>query len=124
LNENGLRPDVNSLDVLISLADLYIENGLMDEAKELLKTAIKENKEEIKPYSKLSKVYIDQGEEDEAVKILKSALEIRPESKEIRGLLKSLKIEEEKEVTKKKKEITKVELGGSLNEVLNFPLRI
>jgi len=124
LNEDGLRPDVNSLDVLISLADLYIENGLIDEAKELLKTAIKENKEEIKPYSKLSKIYIDQGEEEAAVEILKSAMEISPENKEIKGLLKSMKIEEEKEDTKKKKDITKVELGGSLNEVLENLLKI
>ncbi len=124
MNEDGLRPDVNSLDVLISLADLYIENGLIDEAKELLKTAIKENKEEIKPYSKLSKIYIDQGEEEAAVEILKSAMEISPENKEIKGLLKSMKIEEEKEDTKKKKDITKVELGGSLNEVLENLLKI
>ena len=77
MNEKGLRPDINSLDVLISLADLYVENGLIDEAKDLLKTAIEENKEEIKPYSMLSKIYINQGEEKEATEVLKSAMKIR-----------------------------------------------
>jgi len=123
LNEKGLRPDVNSLDVLISLADLYVENGLMDEAKELLKTAIKENKDEIKPYSILGKIYISQGEEKEAFEILKSAMEINPENKEIRKLLESLGLEEEV-VTKEKKKTTKHELGDSLNEVLKNLLKI
>ena len=134
MSEEGLRSDVNSLDVLISLAHLYIENGLIDEAKELLKTAIRENKEEIKPYSMLSKIYIDQGEENEAVKLLKTAIEINPENKEIKKMLNSLKIEEEKEKKeekkkkkedlKKKDKITKVKLGDSLNEVLEGLLKI
>lgn len=117
MSEKGLRPDVNSLDVLISLANLYVENGLMVEAKELLKTAIKENKDQIKPYSILAKIYINQGEEEKAFEVLKSAMEISPENKEIKKLLESLKLEEEV-VTKEKKKTIKHELGGSLSEVL------
>jgi predicted regulator of Ras-like GTPase activity (Roadblock/LC7/MglB family) len=124
LSEKGLRPDVNSLDVLISLADLYVENGLINEAKELLKTAIKENKEEIKPYSLLSKIYINQGEEDEAAGILKSAMEISPENKEIKKLLESLEIEEVKKVAREKKKKTKVELGDSLKGILGNLLKV
>ncbi len=127
MNEKGLRPDVNSLDVLISLADLYVENGLVDEAKDLLKTAIKENKGEIKPYSMLSKIYISEGEEERAAEILKSAIKISPEDKEINKLLKSLKLEVKKEETKKivkDKKKTKLELGGSLSEVLNNLLKV
>ena len=123
MSEKGLRPDVNSLDVLISLADLYVENGLMDEAKELLKTAIKENKDQIKPYSILAKIYISQGEEKKAFEILKSAEEISPESKEIKKLLESLKLEN-RVVTKEKKKTTKHELGDSLNEVLENLIEI
>jgi predicted regulator of Ras-like GTPase activity (Roadblock/LC7/MglB family) len=128
LNEKGLRPDVNSLDVLISLADLYVENGLIDEAKDLLKTAIKENKGEIKPYSMLSKIYISQGEEKEAAITLKDAMKISPENKEIKQLLESLKIEEGKEVIKeeikKEKKLTKLKLGNSLGEILNNLLKV
>jgi len=123
LNEKGLRPDINSLDVLISLADLYVENGLIDEAKDLLKTAIEENKEEIKPYSMLSKIYIDQGEEKEAAEVLKSAMKINPEDKEINKLLKSLKLEKDVD-TKEKKKKPRSELGDSLDEVLNNLLRV
>lgn len=124
MNEEGLRPDVNSLDVLISLADLYVENGLIDEAKELLKTAIKENKEKIKPYSILSKIYISQGEEKEAFEVLKSAVKISPENKEIKQLLESLKLREEKEYKTEKVKKTKVELGESLNELLENLLKV
>ncbi len=118
MNEKGLRPDINSLDVLISLADLYVENGLIDEAKDLLKTAIEENKEEIKPYSMLSKIYINQGEEKEAAEVLKSAMKINPEDKEINKLLKSLKLEKDVD-TKEKKKKSRSKLGDSLDEVLN-----
>jgi predicted regulator of Ras-like GTPase activity (Roadblock/LC7/MglB family) len=121
LNEKGLRPDVNSLDVLISLADLYVENGLINEAKDLLKTAIEENKEEIKPYSILSKIYINQGEEREAAEVLKNAMKINPEDKEIKKLLKSLKLEKKEEKEKKK---PASRLGDSLNEVLNNLLKV
>jgi predicted regulator of Ras-like GTPase activity (Roadblock/LC7/MglB family) len=123
LNEKGLRPDINSLDVLISLADLYVENGLIDEAKDLLKTAIEENKEEIKPYSMLSKIYINQGEEKEAAEVLKSAMKINPEDKEINKLLKSLKLEKDVD-TKEKKKKPRSELGDSLDEVLNNLLQV
>ena len=124
MNEEGLRPDVNSLDVLISLADPYVENGLIDEAKELLKTAIKENKGKIKPYSILSKIYISQGEEKEAFEVLKSAMKINPENKEIKQLLESLKLGEEKEYKTEKVKKTKVELGGSLNDLLENLLKV
>ncbi|MEJ2568400.1 MAG: roadblock/LC7 domain-containing protein [candidate division WOR-3 bacterium] len=123
MNEKGLRPDVNSLDVLISLADLYVENGLIDEAKDLLKTAIEENKEEIKPYSILSKIYIDQGEESEAAEVLKNAMKINPEDKEIKKLLKSLDLEKDVD-TKEKKKKPRSKLGDSLNEVLNNLLQV
>jgi predicted regulator of Ras-like GTPase activity (Roadblock/LC7/MglB family) len=128
LNEKGLRPDVNSLDVLISLANLYVENGLIDEAKDLLNTAIKENKGEVKPYSILSKIYINEGEEEKAAEILKNAIKISPEDKEINKLLKSLKLEVKKEETRKvvkdKKKKPKLELGGSLSYVLNNLIKI
>lgn len=112
MSEEGLRPDVNSLDVLISLADLYVENGLIDEAKDLLKTAIKENEEIIEPYRSLGKIYISQGEEKEAAEVLREALKINPDNEEIKQLLGSLEIEEEEE----KPELV---LGDSLEEVLN-----
>ena len=123
MNEKGLRPDINSLDVLISLADLYVENGLIDEAKDLLKTAIEENKEEIKPYSMLSKIYIDQGEEQEAAEVLKSAMKINPEDKEINKLLKSLKSGKVVD-TKEKEKKPRSKLGDSLDEVLNNLLQV
>jgi len=109
LSEEGLRPDVNSLDVLISLADLYVENGLFEEAKDLLRTAIKENSEIIKPYSKLSKIYISQGEEEEAFLILKEALLINPEDEEINQLIGSLKTVKPSMPEEKKEEIKETE---------------
>ncbi len=132
MNEEGLQPDVNSLDVLISLADLYVENGLFDEAKDLLKTAIKESGEVAKPYLSLSKIYISQGEEREAAEILRRALEIEPENVEIKQLLGSLKIEKEekvkikekaKEETKEKKPV-KMKSSDSLSGILNNLLKI
>jgi predicted regulator of Ras-like GTPase activity (Roadblock/LC7/MglB family) len=142
LNEEGLRSDVNSLDVLISLADLYVENGLFEEAKDLLKTAIKENRGIVKPYSKLGKIYISQGEEDEAYLVLKEALEISPEDKEINELIGSLKTvkestapreegmkkeektEEKKSETIEKLHIIKFKPAKSPGEILKELLKI
>jgi predicted regulator of Ras-like GTPase activity (Roadblock/LC7/MglB family) len=137
LNEEGLQPDVNSLDVLISLADLYVENGLFDEAKDLLITAIKENSEIVKPYFSLSKIYISQGEEKQAAETLKRALKIEPENVEIKHLLDSLKIEKEEKkeekikeekvtIKEKAKEETpvKVKSGDSLGEILKNMLKV
>ncbi|MEO0292872.1 MAG: tetratricopeptide repeat protein [candidate division WOR-3 bacterium] len=121
MNKEGLRPDLNSLDVLISLADLYVENGLLEEAKDLLKTAIEENNEAIKPYISLSKIYISQGKKKEAIEILKRAFKIDSENKEIKELLNSLKEETIKEVKEAKKEkAPKPKIGGeSLTEILD-----
>jgi predicted regulator of Ras-like GTPase activity (Roadblock/LC7/MglB family) len=136
LNEEGLQPDVNSLDVLISLADLYVENGLFDEAKDLLKTAIKESGEVVKPYLSLSKIHISQGEKREADEILRRALKIEPENVEIKKLLDGLKIgKEEKREEKVKEEVkikektkeekpVKIKSGDSLGEILNSLLKI
>ncbi len=146
MNEEGLRPDVNSLDVLISLADLYIENGLFDEAKELLKTAIKENSESTKPYCKLGKIYISQGQDNEAFAILKEAIEISPEDKEVNELLNSLEMAEgkvvreskklaeikesdkteeiKKEELKKVEKTVKLEAGKSLSDILKDLLKV
>lgn len=146
MNEEGLRPDVNSLDVLISLADLYIENGLFDEAKELLKTAIKENSESIKPYCKLGKVYISQGENNEAFAVLKEAIKVSPEDKEANELLNSLEMGEGKvargskkiakmkeldetkklkrEKLKKVEKTVKIEAGKSLSDILKDLLKV
>jgi predicted regulator of Ras-like GTPase activity (Roadblock/LC7/MglB family) len=115
LSEEGLRPDVNSLDVLISLADLYVENGLFEEAKDLLRTAIKENPGIVKPYSKLSKIYINQGEENEAFLILKEALEVSPEDEEVNRLIGSLKTAGPKEI-EKEEEIKKTEKAAKEKE--------
>jgi predicted regulator of Ras-like GTPase activity (Roadblock/LC7/MglB family) len=131
LIEEGLKPDVNSLDVLISLADLYVENGLFDEAKDLLKTAIRENSEVIKPYLSLSKIYMKLGEEKEASEILKKALLIAPENKELKQLLASLKVvtreEKGEKVTGKKVKTEKKEklkTVDSLDEIMNKLLKI
>lgn len=143
MNEEGLRPDVNSLDVLISLADLYIENGLFEEAKDLLRTSIKENPEMVKPYLKLSKIFISQGEEAEAFLILKEALLISPEDEEINRLIGSLKTiksstpEEEKEIkkvektvkekkseTKKEKPVSAPKVVKSSGQILKSLLKI
>jgi len=124
LNEKGLRPDVNSLDVLISLADLYVENGLVEEAKDLLKTAIEENKEEIKPYTLLSKIYITQGDKKKAAEILKNAMRISPEDKEIKQQLKSLKPDEKEEAKETKTKKPGTGLGDSLDEVLSNLLKV
>ncbi len=124
MNEKGLRPDINSLDVLISLADLYVENGLVEEAKDLLKTAIEENKEEIKPYTLLSKIFITQGDKKKAADVLKNAMKISPEDKEIKQLLKSLKIDEKEEVKETKTKKPATGLGDSLDKVLSNLLKV
>ena len=141
MSEEGLRPDVNSLDVLISLADLYVENGLFEEAKDLLRTAIKENPETVKPYSKLSKIFISQGEEDEAFLILKEAQLIDPEDAEINRLIGSLKtvkssipekeakktekvVKEKKIETKKEKPVITTQDVKSPGQILKSLLKI
>jgi predicted regulator of Ras-like GTPase activity (Roadblock/LC7/MglB family) len=85
---------------------------------------------------------MDQGEKGEAAKILKTAIEISPENKEIKNILKSLKVEEvgeeekiakekketddkgEKIVTEKREKITATHLGDSLSEILEGLLKI
>lgn len=102
--QEGLQSDANSLDVLMSLADLYMKNGLVDEAKGLLKTAIEQNKNAVEPYSRLCKIYLKEGNRDKALKILRDALKIEPENETLNKLLKSIEEEKEKEYKREEKE--------------------
>lgn len=98
MNEEGLKPDSESIDVLLSLADLYLKNNLFDEAEDLLKTAIEDNREVVQPYITLAKLYVDKDEKDRALEVLKKAEKIAPENEDVKGLLESLEVETEKSV--------------------------
>lgn len=107
MNHDGLKSDSNSVDVLISLADLYIENGLKNEAKKLLQSAIKENSEIKETYIKLSSLYLEENERNKAIKLLEKGLNFVSDDKEILEMLESIRGEKGKkeEVEKKEKAI-------------------
>lgn len=112
--QDGLQSDANSLDVLLSLADLYVQNGLIEEAKALLKTAIEQNKDAVDPYCSLGKIYLKEGNRGRAIKILKQAEMIDPENKIIQDLLQATGKEE---VVEELKVVERVEKKGELEEV-------
>ncbi len=105
--QDGLKSDANSLGVIMSLADIYVKNGLVDEAKGLLKTAIEQNKNEVEPYRRLCKIYLNEGNRDKALKILTEALGIEPENVTLKKMLKS--IEEEGKLKEYKGEEEEIE---------------
>ncbi len=122
----GLQSDSNSLDVLLSLADLYVQNGLIEEAKGLLKTAIEKNKNVAEPYLNLGKIYLKEGNRQRAIKILKQAEKIEPENKTLQELLSSIVVEETEEI-EGVEELAKVEeapLKDSLKRELNKLLKM
>lgn len=121
--QDGLQSDANSLDVLMSLADLYMKNGLVDEAKGLLKTAIEQNKNVVEPYSKLCKIYIKEDNRDKALKVLRDALVIEPENETLKELLKSIEEEEkEKEYKREEKEKSEEIIEKEIEAKKDIPL--
>ena len=92
MSQDELQSDSNSLDVLLSLADLYVQNGLVKEAKGLLKTAIEQNRDAVEPYLSLSKIYLEEGDRQKAIEILKKAEDINPENQNIVELLWSIDV--------------------------------
>jgi len=81
LDENGLKNAPGSLAVLTSLADLYLQSGLVDQAVELLKSAIENNPSYIPAYQKLIESYLLKGNINMAKSHLSKALRIDPENK-------------------------------------------
>jgi predicted regulator of Ras-like GTPase activity (Roadblock/LC7/MglB family) len=121
--QDGLQSDAKSLDVLMSLADLYVKNGLVGEAKGLLKTAIEQNKNAVEPYSRLCKIYLKEGNKDKALKVLRDALIIEPENETLNNLLNSIEEEkEEKEYKKEKKEKSEEIIEKEIKAKKEMPL--
>jgi len=81
LDEDGLKSAPGSLAVLTSLADLYLQSGLVDQAVELLKSAIENNPSYIPAYQKLIESYLLKGDINMAKSHLSKALRIDPENK-------------------------------------------
>jgi len=109
MSQDELQSDSNSLDVLLSLADLYVQNGLVKEAKGLLKTAIEQNRDAVEPYLSLSKIYLEEGNRQKAIEILKKAEDINPENQNIMELLWSIKVVGEAEEVPEAEEAPLVE---------------
>jgi len=81
LDEDGLKSAPGSLAVLTSLADLYLQSGLIDQAVELLKSAIENNPSYIPAYQKLIESYLLKGDINMAKSHLSKALRIDPKNK-------------------------------------------
>ena len=81
MDEDGLKSAPGSLAVLTSLADLYLQSGLVDQAVELLKSAMENNPSYIPAYQKLIESYLLKGDINMAKSHLNKALRIDPENK-------------------------------------------
>ncbi|MCK4420816.1 hypothetical protein KAW48_03380 [candidate division WOR-3 bacterium] len=114
MNQDGLRSDASSVEVLISLADLYIENGLIKEAKGLLETAIKQNKGVIEPYLQLGSIYIEEGNTDMALEVLSKAERIDPRNKNLQNMFESIGVKKEEEETVSLDDLLKREMDTLL----------
>jgi len=119
MTQDGLQSDASSLDVLISLADLYVQNGLIEEAKGLLETAIEQNRNIAEPYFSLGKIYSEEGNREKAVLLLREAEKIDPKNQSIKELLSSIGEEEGLE-----KAVEEIPLKGALRRELDKILKI
>ncbi len=84
--DEKLKSSPKSVDMIIMLADFYIQNNLIDQAIEVLNSILGETKEYIKVYIKLIEAYLMKGDEDNAKKILEKGKRIDPENQEIKEL--------------------------------------
>lgn len=89
--DEKLKSSPKSVDMIIMLADFYIQNNLIDQAIEVLNSIAGETKEYIKVYVKLIEAYLIKGNEDNAVKVLEKAKKIDPENQELNELENKLK---------------------------------
>jgi len=103
LDNDGLKSAPGSIDVMISLADLYIQNNLLDQAVELLSGVYSENPEEPRIIEKLIELYILKGNETKAKILLQQGMSV---DKDYKGFQKYMKlIEEEKTADRIREEI-------------------
>lgn len=126
----------NSL-IFVSLASMYLDNGMVDEAIDLCKAGLNIEPENEEAHLILSKAEIEKGEKENAKKRLIELLERNPENTTAKEVLKKLeteiseqtsapemKVEDEKIVSeakeeKEEKSETKVEFETLLMEKIN-----
>lgn len=114
--DDNLKSSPKSIDMIVMLADFYIQNNLIDQAIEVLNSSTGETKEFIKVYIKLIEAYLIKGDEDNAKNILKRVRKIDPENEEMKELENKFKPKIEIESTIQK-DIT-IEVGEEDKEIL------
>jgi|GEM_PF-6024227 len=110
--EDNLKTAPNSL-IFVSLASMYLDNGMVDEAIDLCKSGLKIEPENEEAYLILAQAEIEKGNIDDAQKRLVELLERNPENAAAKGLLGQI------EKHKKEEEEEKVEEGGEKREEEN-----
>jgi len=110
--EDNLKTAPNSL-IFVSLASMYLDNGMVDEAIDLCKSGLKIEPENEEAYLILAQAEIEKGNIDDAQKRLVELLERNPENAAAKGLLDQI------EKHKKEEEEEKVEEGGEKREEEN-----
>ncbi|RKZ21392.1 hypothetical protein DRQ23_07190 [bacterium] len=102
LDNDGLKSAPGSIDVMISLADLYIQNNLLDQAVELLSGVYSENPDEPRIIEKLIELYILKGNETKAKILLQQGLSV---DKNYEGFQKYMKLIEEEKTADRIREV-------------------
>lgn len=97
--DDSLKSSPKSIDTIIMLADFYIQNNLVDQAIEVLKSTLEDKKEFTKVFIKLIEAYLIKGDEDNAKLTLDRGLKIEPENEELNRLKNKFKIKIEVEST-------------------------
>ncbi len=79
----AIQSDPGYLDAFVGLAELYIDDGLYDEADELLRTAITVDDDNSDPYMRLAELEQRRGNYDQALVWLHEAADIAIDSRTI-----------------------------------------
>ncbi len=88
--DESLKSTPKSIDMIVLLADFYIQNNLIDQAIEVINSALGKTKEHIKGYIKLIEAYLIKGDDANARRVISIAKEIDPENEEIKKIEKNL----------------------------------
>jgi len=103
--KEGLQSTPGGASVIIALADLYFQNGMLEQAIDLAKSAIEKNSEAIEAYIILTKVYKQKGDTEKAQEFAEKGLKIAPENPDLKEYISGPKeISSEQEIPAIKKE--------------------
>ncbi len=89
--DEGLQSAPGGASVIMALADLYFQNGMLDQAIDLATSAIEKNPEAIEAYIILAKVYKQKGDMEKMQEFAEKGLKIAPDNPDLKEYISAPK---------------------------------